>query len=154
MDTTSVTNIVRYKFYERSNYEPLVAAKVVKLIKESGIDEPIDYLNLKYATVGFEDEKLIGIVMYGELEFINETLPRFLHIIIAHEYRRTRKALKMLRISEKHLRNKGFKRVVTYIYHHLNNKEMRKKYASKFGFKEYITTKEGDIMYKELSGGK
>jgi len=145
--------MLKYESYGKDIYNYGIGTKIIKLVEESGIDEPIDYLQHKYITVGIENDKLIGVVIYGELTFTDKSLPRFLHIIIAPEYKRSKKSFKMLKMSEKHLVDRRFDRVVVYMLHSLSNKEMKRKLALKFGYKDYITTEEGVIMYKNLNGG-
>ena len=117
-------------------------------IKESGLDEPFDYLNSKYYVVAKNGDEIVGLVVYGVMQVGQATLPRFLHIIIAPKYKRSKLAYKMLLESEQELLKLGFKFITCFVRFDLASRDMKIKYALKWGYRKYKQNDEGEFFYK------
>ena len=117
-------------------------------IKESGLDEPFDYLNSKYYVIAKNGDEIVGLVVYGEMQIGEATLPRFLHIIIAPKYKRSKLAYKMLLESEQELLKLGFKFITCFVRFDLASRDMKIKYALKWDYIKYKSNDEGEFFYK------
>jgi len=127
-----------------------VTEEIKSLIKDSGLDEPFDWINCKHIITGRYNDELIGIVVYGEIRTKTETLPRFLHAILSPKYKRTKKALYLMIYSEKEIKKLGYKQILVFLSKDLSHKEMKEKYALEFGYKEYADTSDGKYFYKNI----
>jgi len=137
------------KLYDTYIPEPILG-EINKIIRESGLDEPFDYLNSKYYVVAQNEEDTIGFVVYGEMKTSSGVYPRFLHIIITPKYKRTKLAYKMLVESEQELRKIGFDTILCFIGFDLENREQKKIYAEKFNYKKYAQDELGEFFYKQI----
>jgi hypothetical protein len=117
-------------------------------IKESGLDEPFDYLNSKYYVIAKNGDEIVGLVVYGVMQVGQATLPRFLHIIIAPKYKRSKLAYKMLLDSEQELLKLGFKFITCFVRFDLASRDMKIKYALKWDYRKYKQNDEGEFFYK------
>lgn len=117
-------------------------------IKESGLDEPFDYLNSKYYVIAKNGDEIVGLVVYGVMQVGQATLPRFLHIIIAPKYKRSKLAYKMLLESEQELLKLGFKFITCFVRFDLASRDMKIKYALKWDYRKYKQNDEGEFFYK------
>ena len=135
------------------NTLPRDNGKIFDLIRKSDLDEPFDWVSSKHFMVGKDKDKIVGLVVYGNIKQGDRVVPRFLHIIISPEYKRTKIAYKMLKDSEKVFLNRGHDQIIAYMENELPNKEMKKTYAEKFGYKQYAKTDNGEFFYKPLKGG-
>ena len=127
-----------------------VNEEIRNLIYSSGLDEPFDWISAKYFIIGRHNNKLVGLVVYGEIWYKDIKYPRFLHIIISPEFRRTKTAYKMLCKSEEYFKNLGFRQIICYIDNKLKNRIMKRKYALKFGYEKYTENTEGEFFYKNI----
>ena len=118
------------------------------VIKTSGLDEPFDYENSKYFIVAKNGDDVIGLVVYGVMQVGQATLPRFLHIIIAPKYKRSKLAYKMLLDSEQELLKLGFKFITCFVRFDLASRDMKIKYALKWDYRKYKQNDEGEFFYK------
>ena len=117
-------------------------------IKESGLDEPFDYLNSKYYVIAKNGDEIVGLVVYGVMQVGQATLPRFLHIIIAPKYKRSKLAYKMLLDSEQELLKLGFRFITCFVRFDLASRDMKIKYALKWDYRKYKQNDEGEFFYK------
>jgi hypothetical protein len=117
-------------------------------IKESGLDEPFDYLNSKYYVIAKNGDEIVGLVVYGVMQVGQATLPRFLHIIIAPKYKRSKLAYKMLLESEQELLKLGFRFITCFVRFDLASRDMKIKYALKWDYRKYKQNDEGEFFYK------
>lgn len=127
-----------------------VTEEIKSLILNSGLDEPFDWVNVKHIIRGKYDDELVGIVVYGEITLQGKLYPRFLHVIFSPKYKRSKKALDLLILSEQEIKKLGFNQIITFIHKELNNKSMKEKYALKFGYKHYADTGDGKLFYKNI----
>lgn len=123
-------------------------------IKESGLDEPFDYLNSKYYVIAKNGDEIVGLVVYGEMQVGQATLPRFLHIIIAPKYKRSKLAYKMLLESEQELLKLGFKFITCFVRFDLASRNMKIKYALKWNYRKYKQNDDGEFYYKTIENEK
>lgn len=123
-------------------------------IKESGLDEPFDYLNSKYYVIAKNGDEIVGLVVYGEMQIGEATLPRFLHIIIAPKYKRSKLAYKMLLESEQELLKLGFKFITCFVRFDLASRNMKIKYALKWNYRKYKQNDDGEFYYKTIENEK
>ncbi len=123
---------------------------VIAVIKESGLDEPFDYINAKYFIVAREGDDIIGLVVYGEMQVADVMLPRFLHIIIAPKYKRSKLAYKMLQESENKLAEMGFKIITCFIRFDLPNRDMKIRYARHWRYLKYKEDSLGEYFSKQI----
>jgi hypothetical protein len=121
------------------------------MIEESGLDEPFDWLNTKYIVLGYKEGEPVAVVSYGISEIHHKVLPRFLHIIISKKYQHCISGYKVLVESEQILKKKGYKQLVACFVPDLPGKEMKMKYARKFGYKQFCTVEDGtEWLYKDI----
>lgn len=125
---------------------------VYDTVTESDLDEYADFKQFKTVIVGTKNDEIVGLVAYGE--FINtdngKTYPRFLHIIITPKFKRTRDAYNMLKESEKVFKAEGHETILCLITHTLPSRDMKKKYAEKFGYKKYAENALGEYFFKKI----
>jgi hypothetical protein len=127
-----------------------VTEEIKSLIKKSGLDEPFDWINVKHIIQGKYNNELVGIVVYGETNTQGKVYPRFMHVIFNPKYKRTKKALDLMILSEQEIKKLGFDQIIVFIWKELNNKDMKEKYALKFGYKHYADTSNGKYFYKNI----
>lgn len=123
-----------------------------EFIDNSGLNEEFDWDGLKYLVVAKEHNKLFGLVAYGLLEIEGKAYPRFLHIIITPEKRKTRRGILLMLKSEEYMRKLGYRQTIAYIMDSLKDRDMNERYAMKFGYKYYTKNNEGKYFYKDLGG--
>lgn len=120
------------------------------LIQNSGMKEPFDWARSKYFFIGKDKNKLVGTIVYGEIKAGDKIYPRFLHVVLSPEYKRTRKALKLFLDSEKKLKEMGNRQIIAFIRNDLENAEFKRKFAVKGGYTKYETSDIGETYYKNL----
>lgn len=141
-----------YEYYEYGL--KTLPEEVKKLIQNNLVDEPFDWNHYRYGIVGRDNGKLIGIVAYGIAETKGYSYPRFLHIVIDEPHRRTRRGIQLMLESERYLFNKGYTQVITLILNSLNHRDMKRRYATKFGYIKYHEDSIGEYFYKNLNKGE
>jgi len=125
-------------------------AGIQKFVNESDIDEVVCWQHVKYYILAKDNDAIIGVVLYSDALINNDVYPRFLHVIISPKYRRTKSGLKLMRDSEKYFAQQGKKQIIAYIINDLPNRDMKKRYAIKFGYRKYSETPNGEYFYKNL----
>lgn len=121
---------------------------VIHLINNSYLlGENFDY-EAEYKFVGKKDNKIIGVIAYRLQKLDNgEIVPRFIHVIISHEFRKTKTAVCFLDMTELYLKGKGYKYSIAYIK--FNNKFM-KKLALTYLYEFYSSDEQGEYFFKGL----
>lgn len=76
-----------------------------------------------------------------------KVLPRFIHVIVHPDIRRSKLIVWFLMQTEIALLREGYNQITAYIYHRRSNMQ---ELARKFGFTKYHETKEGVFMYKNI----
>ena len=127
---------------------PLTAGDTIrKMVDESGLDEPFDWYNTRRVFLGRKGDEPVALVAYGMATIHHKTFPRFLHIIITPQYQHCVSGYKVLVRSEEILKLEGSNQVVAYFAKNLPGRDMKKKYATKFGYKHFCSLEDGSEWY-------
>lgn len=124
--------------------------RINSVIENSYLKEPFDRLRSKYFIVAKNNNDIIGLVTYGEIDADGINVPRFLHIIITPEYKRSRLAYKLFIESEQELKKLGHKMIICYIRFDLVDRDMKIKLAKPQGYMKYRNGPEGEYFYKMI----
>ena len=102
----------------------------------------------EFKFAGYEDEKLVGVIVYELMKVDSgQELPRFIHVVLSEEFRRSKQAVKLLRATEKELKKMGYSQLVAYI---LDQRKHMQVLAEKFGYKKYGDFYMGSYYYKNI----
>lgn len=105
-----------FEFYAYKNSDSIelnVARAVNNLALDSDIKEKFDFGDFLY--VAIKDNKVIGINTYRLEEYNGEINPRFIHIILHPDFKRSKEAVMLLMKAENDLIKRGYKKTWAYI---------------------------------------
>jgi len=125
--------------------------EILELISTSDIKEPFNS-SAEYKFVAKYKDRLVGIISYMITELsdgITRIYPRFIHVILHPEFKRSKVAYAFLKETEKILLRDGHNQVMAYIK---PEKAFMIELAEKFGYKQYAEDDEGKFLYKDLGG--
>lgn len=125
---------------------------VDEFISKVSLDEGFDKENAKYVLEAKIDGETAGVVVYGDFLLNGKVFPRFLHIVIDQKYRRSRFGVLLMKASEHCFRQLGHKVILAHILNALPNRDIKIRYAVKFGYIKVFDTNVGEIYAKKLEG--
>jgi len=94
----------------------------------------------------YEEDVLLGLIAYNLGKIGQEETPLFIHVILAPEFRRTKKAYKFLYYTFRDIKLK-YKIIVAHIP---NDREQMIQFALKVGFVMYSEAKDSKYYYLDL----
>lgn len=109
---------------------------ITRLVEENDIGENFNY-EAEFIYPWYKEAKLVGLVAYMlQKDQAGNKLPRFIHVILDKEVRRSKEAYTFVMDSFRDLKYKGYDRVVAVIPHW---KKFMIVLAYKFKFKQYAS---------------
>jgi hypothetical protein len=122
-----------------------IAKKINRLVYDSDIKEYFDYGDLLFT--GWNKEKLVAIEVFRMEEFEGKIIPRFIHLVLHPDIKKSKEAVKFLLEVERRILSKGYNKIWAYI---LNKKFHMAILAIKFGFKKREEDTESITLYKMI----
>ena len=119
-----------------------------QFINNSGIKEKFDY-NAHFIFVAKQGNKILFVNAYRIEDAFGEIIPRFIHIILADEIKRSRKAIELMLKAEKVLKLLQYKKTFAYI--NFDRQDMAE-LAMKFGYKKSKSDNKATYYFKNIGG--
>lgn len=116
-----------------------------KLLFKSNMSEYFDLGDMMY--VGCREGKVLAVEVFRMEELNGEPLPRFIHIILADEIKRSRMAVEFLIHNERDIAKYGYKKTWAYI---LKERCDMATLAIKFGFNKLREDLSSVTLIKEI----
>ena len=96
-----------------------------------------------------EDSKIVAVIALKRVLFTDgRTIPRWEHIFVAPNIKRSKKGLFFLLHVEQRILEDGYQQIWAYIN---KNREEMYEHAVKFGFKEYAKDENGNYLIKNIT---
>lgn len=119
-----------------------------QFINSANLGEPFDY-KAHFIFVAKQGSKIVFVNAYRIEDAFGQVMPRFIHIVLGKELKRSRKAVELMIKAEKMLSLLQYTKSFAYI---LFDRQDMADLAMKFGYKKDISDNQATYYFKTIGG--